>query len=222
MPQFRRGQKMAYSFDEDEVTLAWEAVRAAKLAEGIAIAAPDLLLPAWWWKGTGLVRDDKAKLSIRAIPTTAGPSVCLHEGPVPDVEAQAKAIHGVASTIPEMAWQKIRLAREGPDAEADFPLGAFVVPSRHDEVLAGRLGLSAGKVASWTTVSAGAGPTEFTRLQDAIGAYHVALVESPDKTRTVGIWTDAKAPETGQAARPVVRRLFRTQGAWRYGVKFAP
>lgn len=222
MPQYKRGQKMAYSLDEDDVTLAWDAVRKANLSPQTAVAAPTLFLPPWWWAGTGLVKDDAATLSLSGIPTTAGPSVCLHEGPVPDVEAQARAIHAAAPTIPEMQWQKVRLAREGPDTEADFPLGAFVTGPRHDEVTAARMRLASGKVVSWTTVGPGAAPTEFVRLQDAVGAYHVVLVESADRLRTVGLWTPAEAPATGQAARPVLRRLFRTQGTWRYGVKFAP
>jgi uncharacterized OB-fold protein len=222
MPHYRRGQKMAFSFDEDEVTLAWEAVRRAKLAASTPVAAPDIALPPWWWAGTGLVRDDKATLALHSTPTTAGPAVTLHDGAVPDVEEAAKATHAAAPTIPEMAWQKVRLAREGPDGEADYPLGAYVAGPRHEEVLAQRMRFGVGKVVTWTTVTAGAAPSEFTRLQDAVGAYHVALVAFADGTRTVGIWTDAAAPTTGEAARPVLRRLFRTQGAWRYGVKFGP
>ncbi len=222
MPQLKRGQKMAYAFDEDEITLAWEAVRRAKLAPGTNVAAPDLVLPAWWWKGTDLVRDDKAACSIRAIPTTSGPSLCLHEGAIPDVEDAARKIHGLAPTIPEMAWQKVRIAREGPDTEADFPLGAYVTASRHDEVLAERMRLASGKVESWTTVSLGASPTEFTRLQEAVGAYHVVLVSFAGGKQTVGIWTQPAPPTTGQTAQPVLRRLYRSQGAWRYGIKFSP
>ncbi|MES2155733.1 MAG: hypothetical protein V4510_11410 [bacterium] len=222
MPKLKRGQKMAYSLDEDEVTLAWDAVRKANVLRGTPLGAPDLVLPAWWWKGTGLVRDDKANLAIRAIATTAGPLVCIHDGAAPDVEDLAKAVHASAPTILEMAWQKVRVAREGPDTEADFPLGAFVAGPRHDDVLAQRMRLGQGKVMTWTTVSAGAAPTEFTRLQDAVGAYHVVLVGLADRARTVGLWTDAAPPQTGQAATPVLRRLFRTQGAWRYGIKFSP
>lgn len=223
MPQYRRGQKMAFHLDEDEVTLAWEAVRLAGLEAGTPIAAPDLFLPAWWWTGTGLVKDDKAPVSIKAVPTTSGPSVAIFQGAAAsDVEQEAKAIHAKAPTIKEMDFQKLRVAREGPDTEADFPLGAFVMQARHDEVTAQRLRMGSGKVLTWTTVGAGAAPTEFARLQDAVGGYHVALVEFPDGKRTVGLWTDTNPPAVGAAARPVLRRLFRTQGSWRYGVKFSP
>ncbi|MCA1818559.1 MAG: hypothetical protein ABR562_00460 [Thermoplasmatota archaeon] len=222
MPSHRRGQKMAFHFDEDEVTLAWEAMRAARLGPGTGVAPVGIPLPAWWWQGTGLVASVDAALSLQPIPTTLGPSVCVHgSGPAPDVEDEAKRIHAAAPALPEAAWQKVRLARDGPDTEADFPLGAFVTAARHEEVTAQRMRLGAGRVRTWTTIGAGAAPAEFLRLQDAVGAYHVVLVESGPH-RTVGLWTGTGAPATGAEVRPVLRRLFRTQGAWRYGVKFAP
>jgi len=223
MPRFKRGMKLAFHLDEDEVTLAWDAARLAKLAPGTALAPQGIELAPWWWKGTGLVASAEAALAIGPIPTTVGPSVAVFpRGPAPDVEAQAKALHAAAPTLPEAQWQKVRVAREGPDTEADYPLGAYVLPARHEEVTAQRMRSGAGTVATWTTIGAGAAPTEFLRLQDAMGAYHTALVEFPDGTRTVGLWTESEAPRTGQAARPVLRRLFRTQGAWRHGVKFGP
>lgn len=222
MPSRRRGQKLAYSFDEDELTLAWDAVRAAGLAPGSKVATADLAVPAWFWQGTGLVHDAAAAWTLRAVPTTVGPSVVLHPaGALPDVEAEAKRLHAAARERPEPEWQRHRVAREGPDTEADFPLGAYVTPARHDQVTALRLALGAGKVASWTAIGAGAAPTEFLRLQDAVGAYHVVLVEHAAGA-TVGLWAGDLAPATGQACRPVLRRLFRTQGAWRHGVKFVP
>lgn len=222
MPTYRRGQKMAFHFDEDEVTLAWEAVRKAGLAPGTKVSPQGIVLPPWWWQGTGLEAATEAPLALRPIPTILGPSVCVHpQGPEPDVEAEARRIHTAAPTLPEMQWQKVRLARDGPDTEADFPLGAYVTAARHETVTAERMRLGEGKVLTWTTIGPGAAPTEFLRLQDAVGAYHVVLVES-GANRTVGLWAGTQVPTTGLAARPVLRRLWRTQGAWRYGVKFAP
>ncbi|HUR26067.1 MAG TPA: hypothetical protein VM327_08665 [Candidatus Thermoplasmatota archaeon] len=227
-PSHKRGQKLAFSFDEDDLTLAWDAVRKANLAPGTKVAvAAGLDLPAWWWSGTGLAKDDGAALVLRAIATTLGPSVCLHDGRdlgdvEPDAEAAAKAAYALAPTRPEAEWQRHRLARDAPDTEADFPLGAYVMPARHEAVTAERMRLRSGNVASWTTIGAGAAPTEFQRLQEAVGAYHVALLDLPDGTRTVALWAGAEPPATGQEARPVLRRLLRTQGAWRHGVKFAP
>lgn len=225
-PSHKRGQKLAFSFDEDEVTLAWDAVRKAKLAPGTPLAA-HLDLPEWWWGGTGLARDADASLALRAVATTLGPCVCLHAardaGQVePDAEAAAKAAHALALARPEAEWQRHRLARDAPDTEADYPLGAYVLPARHEAVTTERMRLQPGVVVSWTTIGAGAAPTEFQRLQEAVGAYHVALVELPGGRRTVALWAEAEAPRTGQACGPVLRRLLRTQGAWRHGVKFAP
>lgn len=223
-PSHKRGQKLAFSFDEDELGLAWDVVRRAHLAPGTHVAASESLpVPAWWWRGAGLVADPGASLVLSAVPTTLGPSVCLHgRGEAPAVEEAARAAYALASARPEPEWQRHRLARDAPDTEADFPLGAYVMAARHDEVTASRMALASGRVVSWTTIGPGAAPTEFQRLQDAVGAYHVALVELPGGARTVGLWSDPSPPSLGQEATPVVRRLLRTQGAWRHGVKFAP
>lgn len=218
-PSHKRGQKLWPSFDEDDVTLAWQAVR--DLRSGTALRTEGLELPAWFWAGSGLKPDPAAALTVRPVGTTVGGVVVLHDGPLPDVEGAAKALYSQAPGRPEPEWQRHRTARESPDAEADFPLGAYVLGPRHDAVLAQRLRLPQGTVLSWTTIGAGAAPAEFIRLQDAVGAYHVVLVECGGE-RTVGLWAGEGAPAAGQAVRPVLRRLFRTQGAWRYGVKFAP
>lgn len=223
MPRFRRGMKMAFHLDEDDVTLAWDVVRKAALPAATAVTARGIELPAWWWAGTGLVQAPDADLVIEPVPTTKGPSVVVHaRGPAPDVEAEAARIHAAAPTLPEMQWQRVRIARDGPDTEADFPLGAYVAQARHDEVTAQRMRLPSGAVATWTTIGPGAAPTEFIRLQDAVGAYHVAIAAFPDGSRTAGLWAGMDAPAAGAPAAPVLRRLYRTQGAWRYGVKFAP
>lgn len=222
MPARRRGQKLAYSFDEDELTLAWDAVRSAGLAPGDKLHTADLTLPAWFWQGTGLVQDAGALLTLRPVATTLGPAVVIHgAGPAPDAEASAKALHAAAKERPEPDWQKHRTARDGPDTEADYPLGAFVMPTRHEAVTAQRMRLGPCTVRSWTAIGAGAAPTEFLRLQDAVGTYHVVLVEHAGGA-TVGLWAGDAPPAAGQACKPVLRRLFRTQGAWRHGVKFVP
>jgi hypothetical protein len=218
-PEARRGQKLWPSFDEDDTTLAWETVRG--LAPGTAVRTEGLDLPAWFWAGTGLRNDPSALLVLRPIGTTVGGIVVLHDGVLPDVEPMARDLYKQAPTRTEAEWQKHRAARDAPDGEADFPLGAYVLAARHDAVLSERLRLPEGKVLSWTTIGLGAAPAEFRRLQDAVGSYHVVLAEAGGK-RTVGLWAGSDAPRVGQAARPVLRRLFRTQGMWRYGVKFLP
>ncbi len=233
MPSHRRGQKLWPSFDEDDLTLAWEVVQKAGLPAGTAVAAVGIDLPAWWWTGTGLVSKPEAEWNLRPIPTSLGPSVVLHKaGPVPDVEAAARALYDKSPQRSEVEWQKHRVARDAPDTESDFPLGAYVTPGRHDEVLAGRLRLGIGKVATWTAIGPGVAPTEFSRLQDAVGPYYVILVEGVSavtggageatSARTVGIWCGAEAPRVGQPVRVVLRRLYRMQGTWRHGAKFLP
>jgi hypothetical protein len=177
-----------------------------------------LQLPAWWWAGTGFRQDAQAGLVLRLAPTSLGPVAFVDDGSGKDPEALA---HAALALAPAADVARIQGARDGPDTEADAPLGAYVLASRHEQVLTERMRLAPGKVLTWTTIGAGAAPTEFLRLQDAVGAYHVVLVEAGGK-RTVGLWTGESAPRTGQSCRPVLRRLFRTQGAWRHGVKFAP
>jgi hypothetical protein len=158
------------------------------------------------------------------VPTTLGPSVAIHDatGHAPDVEAAAKALHEAAPARREDAWQRHRTARDAPDTEADYPLGAYVMPSRHEAVTASRMKLGAGKVVTWTQVGVGAAPTEFTRWQEAFGPYHTVMVAFPDGSRTVGLWGAETPPAAGQPVQPALRRLWKTQGAWRHGVVFVP
>jgi hypothetical protein len=217
-PSFASGGRLHFAFDEDELTLAWDAVRAAGLPAGAAFRAEGLQLPAWWWAGTGLRQDPQAGLALRVAQTSLGPVAFVDDGSGRDPEALA---HAALAMAPAADAARIAAARDGPDTEADSPLGAYVLAARHEQVQAERLRLPAGTVLSWTTIGAGAAPTEFLRLQDAVGPYHVALVEAGGR-RTVGLWAGSAAPRAGQRCRPVLRRLFRTQGAWRHGAKFAP
>jgi hypothetical protein len=217
-PALASAGRLHFAFDEDEVTLAWDAVHAARLPAGSALQVEGLQLPAWWWSGTGLRKDAQAGLVLRLAATSLGPVAFVDDGSRKDPETLA---HAALALAPAADVARIQAAREAPDTEADFPLGAYVLASRHEQVTAERMRLPPGKVLSWTGIGAGAAPTEFLRLQDAVGAYHVVLVECGGR-RTVGLWAGASAPRTGQACRPVLRRLFRTQGAWRHGIKFAP
>jgi hypothetical protein len=221
MPSHRRGQKLAFSFDEDELTLAWDALRQANLGPGTRVAVSGIALPIWFLDGFRLTAAEGVDTVLSLVPTTVGPAVAVSAGPPGDLEAHASALHAKAPTRPEAEWQKHRLAREGQDAEGDYPLGAFVHATRHEVVTRGRMTLSPGKIISSTTIGPGAAPTEFVRLQDAVGAYHVVLVESAN-VRTVGLWAGEQAPQLGAPCQPVLRRLFRTQGTWRHGIKFEP
>ncbi len=225
MPRTKRGMKLQFSFDEDELSLAWDAVRKAALPAGSKVAAHgfEKPIPAWFWMGTGLVAADDASHHLRAIATTLGPSVAIHSaGPAPDVEAAAKLAYDATTARREDAWQRHRNARDAPDTEADSPLGAYVTQARHDEVTTSRMRLPNGTVVSWTQVGAGAAPTEFARWQEAFGPYHTVMIAFPDGTRTVGLWCGESPPTNGQAVQPALRRLWKTQTAWRHGVVFVP
>jgi hypothetical protein len=214
--------RLVPAFDEDEITLAWDAVDTAGLRPGSRIDPGTLDLPAWWWTGTGLLREAGCERRLGLAQSSLGPVACvLGPGQETDPEALANAALALATTVDADTLARIERARNGADLEADYPLGAHVAPQRHDEVLAQRMRMPPGRVLAWTTIGVGAAPSEFARLQDAVGAYHVVLVAIPEG-RTVGIATSAQAPQVGQRVRPVLRRLFRQQGVWRYGVKFAP
>lgn len=219
-PALAAGGRLHFAFDEDEATLAWDAAHAAGLKPGNAVRVEGMDLPTWWWDGTGLRQDAQAGLVLRLVQTALGPVAFVDDGRPVQPEALAQAALALATATGPERLAQVETARAGADSEADFPLGAYVHAARHDEVLAQRLRLPLGKVLSWTTIGAGAAPTEFMRLQAAVGTYHVVLVDCAGE-RTVGIWTGEGAPRIGQDARPVLRRLFRTQGAWRYGVKFS-
>ena len=221
-PGLAHAGRLEFAFDEDDVTLAWDAVHAAGLRPGSRIDPGPLELPAWWWEGTGLVRQAGCERRVGLAQSSIGPVACvLGPGQDADPEALGRAALALAVAVDADTLARIGRARNGADLEADYPLGAHVAPQRHDQVLTQRMRMPPGRVLAWTTIGVGAAPSEFARLQDAVGAYHVVLVEFAGG-RTVGIATSPQAPQEGQRVRPVLRRLFRQQGAWRYGVKFAP
>ena len=222
-PSLQVGGELVWPFDEDEVTAAWETVHAAGLREGDPVLAQGLELPAWWWAGTGLRPDPDAAWRLEAAGTQVGPLVVLHRGPgLPDVDTVAREALETATRLDVEAQARLEEAASETPCAADFPLGAYVAAPRHEAILVDRMRMPAGRIASWTTVGAGAAPSEFRRLQEAQGAYHVVLVRSDDGRGTVGIWAGQEPPAVEAPVRPVLRRLLRQEGAWRYGVKFLP
>lgn len=79
-----------------------------------------------------------------------------------------------------------------------------------------------GALHTWTTIAKGGGPTEFDEWQALDGDYVVAIVDLPGGPRVAGMMTrtDPESLRVGQAVRPVLRRLYAQEGAWRYGTKF--
>lgn len=220
-PRHRCGDRLMWGFDEDPLTAAWDLLHAAALPAGTPVACQGIDPPDWFIEATG-IRATQATdgWRLERIEAPVGEVVLLHRGDE-DLAPVITDLHAEAERIDAAQAKRIRAARDEGAREDDFPLGAHVPLARHDEVLRARLRLGPGRVITWTTIGAGAAPTEFHRRQEAMGAYHVAMVEA-DGARTVGLWAVKDPPATGQACRPVLRRLLRQQGTWRYGVAFRP
>lgn len=83
-----------------------------------------------------------------------------------------------------------------------------------------------GRVHTLAVIAEGGGPTEFDFLQEAWGSYASLIVE-PDGlagTRIPGLGADAAPEDFGIGGRveAVFRRIYATEGRWRYGTKFRP
>jgi len=217
-PSLRFRDRLRFAYDEDELTLLWDAVRAAGLASGTAIDVSGAQPPAWWWAATGM-HPAVDGVAVRLAHTRCGPVALVGSG---DPDATARAAWSAARELDAAAAKRLDDARDGPARPEESPMGAFVTPQRHEEVLLQRLRLPAGTVEHATRIGAGAAPSEFLAFQEAHGDYQVLLVRFPDGSATVGMWAGEEPAREGQAVRPVLRRLFRQQGAWRYGAKFGP
>lgn len=81
-----------------------------------------------------------------------------------------------------------------------------------------------GVVEAVTTVGAGAQPTEFDPQVEERGPYSVAIVRFGESVRATLQVTDAPAGalRVGDRVRTALRRLYATEGAWRYGLKAVP
>lgn len=222
-PDRKHHGKLVWPFGEDAVTAALEMVQGAGLSAGDGLAARNLNLPAWWWTATGLVATEDADWSLYAVDGEHGVGVVLTDEETPRVEPTMVRALAAATPLSEDEATALRKALDPTPRDADFPLGAHVIAPRHDAVLLERLAWMNGgpwTVRSWTRIGPGAAPSEFQRLQEAVGAYCVVMVER-GQTRTVGVWFGEGEPEVGAEVQPVLRRLFLREGAWRYGVGFA-
>ncbi len=81
-----------------------------------------------------------------------------------------------------------------------------------------------GEVEAGTTIHPGAQPTEFDALVAERGPYSVVLVRLAKDVRATLQATDAPAGSFGRGARvgSRLRRLYRSEGEWRYGRKAVP
>jgi uncharacterized OB-fold protein len=217
---------LVYAFDEDAVTLAWDAVHAAGLRAGTTLAVQGVALPAWWWQGTQIQPADEAPQHLEVHDTRAGPIAIVANAPLAAGQLEQAARAWPARELSDEEHARLASAQAAELRESDVPMGAYVTPTRYEEVLIERMRMPHGVVASWTRIAEGAAPSEFQRMQQAMGPYSVVLVDFGGKQqtrgtqRTVGICIGEEVA-TGAEVRPVLRRLMRQDGSWRYGVKFA-
>ncbi len=226
-PTLRHGDRLVWRFDQDLLTAAWDAVATVGLRPGFGLKAAGIELPDWWLEAARIELKDDAPLELALVDTPAGPVVSLHPiGVAVDPADLAKAALEAATELSDDEAARLDAARSDEPREADYPLGAHVPLARHQQVTAERLALPPGKVLAWTRIASG--PSEFGRLLEAHGPYHVVLVNLPPEEhggperRTVGLWAGAGAPAVGAEVRPTLRRLFPQQGTWRYGAAFKP
>jgi uncharacterized OB-fold protein len=81
-----------------------------------------------------------------------------------------------------------------------------------------------GKIYSFTIISRGGSPPEFSTQQTFAGSYAVAVVELDEGPKIVAQMTDCR-PEQLKIGLPVdstFRRIYEDEGMIRYGVKFRP
>lgn len=123
------------------------------------------------------------------------------------------------------AWRQLSEADPVPWAQASQ--GAYVSAETYEADPQARYGAQAtgpGTVEAVTTIQAGP-PGEFLAQHEAAGPYDVAIVEL-DATEGERVIGQAAVPPghlaIGDRVRPVLRRLFRQEGRWRYALKWWP
>jgi uncharacterized OB-fold protein len=81
-----------------------------------------------------------------------------------------------------------------------------------------------GKIYSFTTISVGGAPPEFSAQQRFSGSYPVAVVELEEGPKIVAQLTDCEFSELkiGLAVESVFRGIYEEDGIIRYGIKFRP
>jgi len=81
-----------------------------------------------------------------------------------------------------------------------------------------------GKIYSYTIISAGGAPPEFSEQERLAGSFGVAIVELEEGPRVIAQMTDCKPSElsVGMMVEAVFRRIYEDDGVIRYGIKFRP
>lgn len=145
-------------------------------------------------------------------------AVQLGQGQVPFQGLEAR---GKATT-----WAAYQAMRDhAPVAWHEASQGAYVSAETYEADPVQRYGARTtgpGTVATVTTIQAGP-PGEFQAQHAASGPYDVAIVELAAGGRTIGQVAGPPGQlAIGQAVEPVLRRLFRQEGRWRYAIKWRP
>ena len=81
-----------------------------------------------------------------------------------------------------------------------------------------------GTVYSYTVISAGGAPPEFSEQEKLGGSFAVAVIQLEEGPRIVGQMTDCRPNEVriGMEVEAVFRRIYEDDDIIRYGLKFRP
>jgi len=81
-----------------------------------------------------------------------------------------------------------------------------------------------GKVYTYTIISRGSAPPEFSEQQRLVGDFAVAIVELEEGPKIIAQMTDCDPTEVkiGMDVEAVFRRIYEDEGIIRYGFKFKP
>ena len=81
-----------------------------------------------------------------------------------------------------------------------------------------------GKIYTYTIISRGSAPPEFSEQQRLTGDFPVAIVEFEEGPKIIAQLTDCKPSQVniGMEVEAVFRRIFDDEGIIRYGFKFKP
>jgi uncharacterized OB-fold protein len=81
-----------------------------------------------------------------------------------------------------------------------------------------------GTINSYTIISAGGAPPEFSEQERLAGSFGVAVVELEEGPKIIAQLTDCKLDELGigMKVEAVFRRIYEDDDVIRYGIKFRP
>lgn len=164
--------------------------------------------------------------ALRSESVEAGPA-----GLPPSRGEESPSLVSEGAYVPEPRYRENLPARWRFEAETCAACGAVTFPARgfcrSCRTLEGLRSTAlprSGTVVASTVVAPGAQPSEFDPMVAAVGAYGVALVElAPGIRVTIQVADGGRDPlPLGSSVTTELRRLYRTEGRWRYGRKAIP